>query len=187
MLFRDLDFTISTGQALFIQGKNGSGKTSLLRIICGLLNADSGNLSWCGSPYDNNFYQQMAYVGHSDGLKKELTVLENLQIAQALGGQANSIGEALATINLTAYDHTPTAMLSAGQRRRLSLARLLVTDKILWLLDEPFTAIDKIGVALVQSLLQKHIASGGMLILSSHQPPDLPAAKLQTTNLSPCH
>ena len=170
VLFEGLNFQLQSGQILLLEGKNGSGKTSLLRILCGFREADAGEVRWGDEAInDRNYYADMAYVGHLDGIKKELTVLENLKVCLALGmtGQY-SIAEALRKVHLQGYDDVLVQALSAGQKRRLSLARLLITHNILWILDEPFTSLDKQGIALIESLMMEHCANGGMIVLTSH-------------------
>ncbi len=169
-LFAGLSFQLEAGQILLLEGKNGSGKTSLLRILCGFREADAGEVRWGNEAInDSNYYADMAYVGHLDGVKKELTVLENLKVCLALGmaGQY-SIDEALKKVHLQGYDDVLVQALSAGQKRRLSLARLLITHNILWILDEPFTSLDKQGIALIENLMLEHCANGGMIVLTSH-------------------
>lgn len=170
-LFGDLSFTLQSGEALLLEGSNGSGKTSLLRILCGFREPDEGGLYWCGQPIaDSEFLAQMAYVGHADGLKKELSVLENLRFAAALQQPSGvSIEQALLTVRMAGYDDNRVQTLSAGQKRRISLARLLISRSVLWILDEPFTALDKNGVELIESLIAQHVQRGGMVILTSHQ------------------
>lgn len=170
VLFEELAFELVSGQVLLLEGKNGSGKTSLLRILCGFREPDSGAIHWCGNAVnDSQFYAQMAYVGHLDGIKKELTVLENLKMSVALSSSGQySINEALAKVHMAGYDDVLVQALSAGQKRRLSLARLLITENVLWILDEPFTSLDKQGIALIETLMTEHCASGGMIVLTSH-------------------
>jgi heme exporter protein A len=170
VLFEELTFTLGSGQVLLLEGKNGSGKTSLLRILCGFREPDSGSIHWCGdAANDSQFYAQMAYVGHLDGIKKELTVLENLKMSLALSSPGRySIDEALAKVHMAGYDDALVQALSAGQKRRLSLARLLITENVLWILDEPFTSLDKQGIALIETLMIEHCANGGMIVLTSH-------------------
>ena len=170
VLFDGLNFQLQAGQILLLEGKNGSGKTSLLRILCGFREPDAGEVQWSNEAInDSSYYADMAYVGHLDGVKKELTVLENLKVCLALGisGQY-SIAEALSKVHLQGYDDVLVQALSAGQKRRLSLARLLITHNILWILDEPFTSLDKQGIALIESLMLEHCANGGMIVLTSH-------------------
>ncbi len=189
VLFSELGFSLKQSQMLLLEGKNGSGKTSLLRILCGFREADEGQILWCGQEITHSdYYAKMAYVGHLDGIKKELTVTENLKMALALGKQGRmAIDEALDKVHLQGYDDTLVQSLSAGQKRRLSLARLLITDNILWILDEPFTSLDKQGIQLFESVMSEHIEQDGMIILTSHHDLSLPAVDLQTINLSSCH
>jgi heme exporter protein A len=185
-LFSELDFQLHTGQILLLEGKNGSGKTSLLRILCGFREPDAGQVNWGDEAInDSSYYVDMAYVGHLDGIKKELTVLENLKMSLALGvaGQY-SISDALTKVHLHGYDDALVQALSAGQKRRLSLARLLITHNILWILDEPFTAIDKQGIALIESLMMEHCANGGMIVLTSHHDITLQGVDILRINLS---
>ncbi|MDO9141180.1 MAG: cytochrome c biogenesis heme-transporting ATPase CcmA [Methylobacter sp.] len=186
VLFEQLAFELVAGQVLLLEGKNGSGKTSLLRILCGFREPDAGALHWCGDAVkDSQFYAQMAYVGHLDGIKKELTVLENLKMSLALSSVGHySIDQALNKVHLTGYDDILVQALSAGQKRRLSLARLLITENVLWILDEPFTSLDKQGIALIETLMAEHCANGGMIVLTSHHDIDLPGVDVQRINLS---
>ena len=189
VLFEGLDFKLQNHQVLLLEGKNGCGKTSLLRIICGFREQDAGEFLWCDQlASDSDFYAQMAYVGHLDGIKKELTVAENLKMSLALSQVGKySIDQALEKVHLAGYDDSLVQSLSAGQKRRLSLARLLITKKSLWVLDEPFTSIDKQGIKLIESLMHEHVAGGGMIILTSHHDLLLHEADVQTINLSVCH
>ena len=186
VLFEGLAFELASGQVLLLEGKNGSGKTSLLRILCGFREPDAGQVFWCGGAInDGQYYADMAYVGHLDGVKKELTVLENLKVSLALGlpGQY-SIQQALTKVQLADYDDVLVQALSAGQKRRLSLARLLITQNSLWILDEPFTSLDKQGIVLVESLMSEHCANGGMIVLTSHHDIDLHGVDVQRILLS---
>ncbi len=186
VLFEQLAFTLVSGQVLLLEGKNGSGKTSLLRILCGFREPDAGLIRWCGEAInDSPFYAQMAYVGHLDGIKKELTVLENLRMSLALSSPGQySIHDALAKVHLAGYDDSLVQSLSAGQKRRLSLARLLMTQNVLWILDEPFTSLDKHGIALIETLMAEHCAHGGMIVLTSHHDIDLHGIDVLRINLS---
>ncbi len=188
-LFQSLNFKLKNSQVLLLEGKNGSGKTSLLRIICGFREQDEGELFWCNTLLkDSEYYSELAYVGHLDGVKKELTVLENLKMSLALAQPGKySIEQALQKVHLYGYDDTLVHSLSAGQKRRVSLARLLITKKSLWVLDEPFTSIDKQGIKLIESLMHEHILDGGMIILTSHHDLQLHEADVQKINLSLCH
>ena len=186
VLFEGLAFELVSGQVLLLEGKNGSGKTSLLRILCGFREPDAGEVFWCGDAInDGQYYVDMAYVGHLDGVKKELTVLENLKVSLALGRPGQySIEQALTKVHLADYDDVLVQALSAGQKRRLSLARLLITKNIVWILDEPFTSLDKQGIALIETLMSEHCASGGMIVLTSHHDIELHDVDVQRINLS---
>ena len=186
VLFEELAFELVSGQILLLEGKNGSGKTSLLRILCGFREPDAGDIYWCGDAIkDSRFYAQMAYVGHLDGIKKELTVLENLRMSVALSYSGQySIDQALSKVHLQGYDDILAQALSAGQKRRLSLARLLITENVLWILDEPFTSLDKQGIVLIETLMTEHCANGGMIVLTSHHDIGLPDVDVLRIHLS---
>jgi heme exporter protein A len=188
LLFDNLSFRLQSGEVLLLEGSNGSGKTSLLRILCGLREADAGEINWCGSSIaDSSYFADLAYIGHADGVKRELTVLENLRFALALNTPGMlSIDQALETVQLAGFDDNLVQTLSAGQKRRLSLARLLITHNILWILDEPFTSLDKQGIELIESLISAHVIQGGMVILTSHQDLTLAHLSLQRIHLSSC-
>jgi heme exporter protein A len=188
LLFSGLSFSVQRGQVLLLEGSNGSGKTSLLRILCGFREADAGELFWAGQAINESSYlADMAYVGHADGTKKELSVLENLQFALALNASgAYSIEQALEKVELAGFDDNLVQTLSAGQKRRLSLARLLITHNILWILDEPFTSLDRQGIELIESLIAAHVQQGGMVILTSHHDLNLSQVPLQRIHLDSC-
>jgi heme exporter protein A len=189
ILFEGLNFRLKNNQVLLLEGKNGCGKTSLLRIICGFREQDEGEMFWCDTAIkDSEYYSEMAYVGHLDGVKQELTVLENLKMSLAFSRPGDySIDQALDKVHLSGYDDSLVQSLSAGQKRRLSLARLLITKNRLWILDEPFTSIDKQGIKLIESLMHDHVGDGGMIILTSHHDLALHEADVQKINLSACH
>jgi len=186
VLFEGLAFAVGNGEALLLEGKNGSGKTSLLRIICGFREPDAGEVRWRGAAtHSSDYYADMAYVGHLDGIKKELTVLENLKVSLALAeAGSHSIDEALARVQLSGFDDALVQTLSAGQKRRLSLARLLITRKRLWILDEPFTSLDKHGIALTETLMAEHCTNGGLIVLTSHHDLNLHNVPVQRIHLS---
>lgn len=190
MLFSDLSFTMGSGDLIQVQGSNGSGKTSLLRMLCGMLLPEHGEILWCDSGISENrseFLAQIAYVGHHDGIKKELTPRENLRLVRALGGAQTgpSLDDALEQVGLYGYEDVLTQSLSAGQRRRVALARILVTSARLWVLDEPFTALDQSGRELIERLLEHHAKGGGMAILTTHQAINLAHGSLTPINLDP--
>ncbi|MCQ8128399.1 cytochrome c biogenesis heme-transporting ATPase CcmA [Methylomonas rivi] len=187
-LFSGLSFGLRPGQVLLLEGSNGSGKTTLLRILCGFREADGGEIYWSGRPAaESSYFADMAYVGHADGTKKELTVLENLRFALALSQPGQyGIDQALQKVQLSGYDDNPVQSLSAGQKRRLSLARLLITRNILWILDEPFTSLDKQGMELIETLMDDHAKNGGMVILTSHHDLTFPHLSLQRIHLDSC-
>lgn len=189
VLFSGLSFTLGAGQILLLEGRNGSGKTSLLRILCGFREADTGRILWRGLPIDHHrFRSEMAYVGHLDGIKRELTVAENLCLALAINRPGPlTLEQALDKVQLSGYDDTLVQALSAGQKRRLSLARLLITGTILWILDEPFTSLDKQGIMLIESVMLEHVRGGGIIVVTSHHDVVMENAKLQRINLSACH
>lgn len=188
LLFSKVGFSLLPGQILLLEGSNGSGKTTLLRILCGFREADAGEIFWRGQPMaDSDYFDEMAYVGHADGSKKELSVLENLHFALALNTPGHySIDQALEKVQLAGFDDNPVQTLSAGQKRRLSLARLLITHNQLWILDEPFTSLDKQGVELIENLMMDHTRQGGMVIMTSHQDLTLPHLDLQRVHLDTC-
>lgn len=185
ILFSGLSFAVKAGEILLVEGDNGSGKTSLLRILCGFREPDDGSISWCGETVPHSqYYADMAYVGHADGIKKELTVLENLKLHLALGAPGRmSISAALSKVKLSGYEDTLVQALSAGQKRRLSLARLLMTHTVLWILDEPFTSLDKVGISLIESLMLEHCAQGGMIVMTSHHDVNLPDGNIRRIRL----
>ncbi len=189
VLFEDLSFAVSSGEAIVLEGRNGTGKTSLLRILCGLRRPDEGEVRWHGAPIEKNYvdyYTHMAFVGHMDGIKRELSALENLRISRSLCGAGDMrIEQALEILKLAGYEDIPTYYLSAGQRRRVALARLLATDARLWILDEPFTSLDREGIALVENLMDRHVGAGGAMIMTSHHEVHLSTPNVRILNLSP--
>ena len=173
-IFSGLNFSLEAGQILQVEGHNGSGKTTMLRILCGLTLPTEGRVQWCGEDIRANlpeYYAHLAYVGHAPGIKGELTPLENLNLTMRMdcprkGADAEQVLERL---QLPAYcDDIPCSNLSAGQRRRVALGRLLMLDARLWVLDEPFTALDRSGRRLVEELLSEHAQAGGMAVMTTH-------------------
>lgn len=175
LLFTGLNFQLHSHQLLQIEGANGSGKTSLLRILAGLSLASEGEVRWDGLDILKQrpaYFSQMAYLGHTLGVKADLSPLENLRIALALAGIAfdrDKVCQDLDKVGLAGREDIPARALSAGQKQRVALARLLACPAKLWIMDEPFTALDVSGVALVRSLLEAHLRQGGMAVLTSHQ------------------
>ena len=169
LILSDLDFEIAAGALLLLRGPNGSGKSSLLRLVAGLLPPERGALSWNGAPIGDAeaWHERIAYLGHADAAKPELTPREDLRFWTSMRGRAG--GEAaLDRLGLKSLADVPCRMLSAGQRRRLALARIAASGAQLWLLDEPFNALDEAAVRAVQALLAEHRARGGMALLAAH-------------------
>ena len=170
-LLRGISFSVAPGQLLQLNGPNGVGKTSLLRVIARLLPAESGELFWRGRRADAEYQQHMLYLGHSNALKLDLTALENLRFSAGLQRAITDKQclEALQTLAIPQCADLPARVLSAGQRRRVALARLLISPASLWVLDEPITNLDVAGIVLVESLLSRHLDQGGMIIAAAHQ------------------
>ena len=172
-LFRGLSFTLAPGELIHVTGRNGAGKTTLLRTVCGLSRPAEGAVRWQQQDIrilGDEYHAQLGYVGHANGIQGELTTLENLRFTARLSGQEGvSPVEVLGMLGLAPFSHLPTKVLSQGQKRRLALARLLVTRAPLWVLDEPFTALDTQTVALMEDQIRAHVAARGMVILTSHQ------------------
>lgn len=188
VLFEHLSLSLDGGQMLLVEGRNGSGKTSLLRILTGLKLADEGDILWDGesiSTLTADYYEQVNYVGHHDGVKRELTCLENLRLVQAMGKPADrDLDGVLEQVNLYRYGDTPVSNLSAGQKRRLALARLLVAESKLWILDEPFTSLDKKSMAGFEIMFEQHLLQQGMIVMTSHHDIDMSDSNLQRLDLS---
>jgi heme exporter protein A len=183
LLFEHLDIGLEAGQMLVVEGPNGCGKTSLLRILTGLRLADGGEVLWRGEPIDRlagDYFEQVNYVGHHDGVKHELSCLENLRLARAMGVPSQfELDDVLDQVNLYAYGETEAGSLSAGQKRRLALARLIATDAMLWILDEPFTSLDKASMSLFSGLFERHLQQRGVIVMTSHHDISLPTQALQ--------
>ncbi len=188
VLFEHINLSLETGQMLLVEGPNGSGKTSLLRILTGLKLADEGEVLWRGKSIQKltaDYYEQVNYVGHHDGVKRELTCLENLRLVQAMGKPSGiDLDTALDRVNLYRYGDTEVRNLSAGQKRRLALGRLLVTDSELWILDEPFTSLDVASMGLFKSLFVEHLDNQGLIVMTSHHVIEMPEKQVQHLELS---
>ena len=171
-LFSDLSFSLSAGEIMQIEGPNGSGKTTLLRSLCGLSSRYEGDILWRGESVRRHrpqFFSEMLYLGHAGGIKAALTPRENLTWQAGLRGEDPAdIDRALDQVGLYGFEDMPCYLLSAGQQRRVNLARLFLLPAALWVLDEPFTAIDKQGVKELESWIEQHADNGGMVILTTH-------------------
>jgi heme exporter protein A len=179
-VFSHLDFEAASGQALAVTGPNGSGKTSLLRLIAGLLVPADGSIALEGGDAEMTIAEQAHYLGHRDALKPALSVLENLNFwRDFLGGTASESRAALELVGLDHTSHLPAAYLSAGQRRRLSLARLLAVKRPIWLLDEPTAALDAVGQVIFVGLMGDHLARDGLIIAATHGPLGIAARELK--------
>jgi heme exporter protein A len=168
-VFADLNFSLSGGEALVVTGRNGAGKSSLLRMIAGLVHVAGGRLTLDGGEPDASIGEQSHYVGHQDSVKPSLTVGENLKFwARYLGAGEGTIEAALQAVDLAPLADLPAAYLSAGQRRRLSIARLVAVPRPLWLLDEPTSALDVPSQNRLADLMRSHLAGGGMIVAAAH-------------------
>ena len=173
VLFQNLDFSVAEGEVWQIQGSNGSGKTTLLRILCGLNDEFSGEIQWRGKDQTKarpEFNHEVFYLGHTPAINKTLSPKENLSWFCASRGLTNTdqIKTVLNSFNLYGYEDMPCYLMSAGQQRRVSLARMLLSQAKLWIIDEPFTALDKQGVQELEALLSAHALAGGSIILTTH-------------------
>jgi len=170
-VFRDLSFAVGAGEALLVTGPNAVGKSSLLRLVAGLVRPQEGQLEFAGGDGELTVGEQAHYLGHQDALKPSLSVAENLAFwADFLGGGRTKGAAALAAVGLGVLTHLPATYLSAGQRRRLSLARLIVVERPIWLLDEPTSALDVAGQAMLAELMRAHLAQGGLILAAPHGP-----------------
>ncbi|MGD8111227.1 cytochrome c biogenesis heme-transporting ATPase CcmA [Vibrio sp. NTOU-M3] len=176
VLFESLSFSISSGELVQIEGRNGTGKTTLLRIVAGLGDRDEGEISWNGENIESNrdaYHQDLLFLGHQTGVKRELTAYENLHFYMSVHSKSlvsrDTIYGALTKVGLAGREDVPVAKLSAGQQRRVALARLWLSEQKLWILDEPLTAIDKQGVKVLESLFLSHAENDGIVVLTTHQ------------------
>jgi heme exporter protein A len=175
MLFDALNFELKNGTVLYLQGANGSGKTTLLRTLCGLSQPYAGSLNWCGKNINalaEEYRKNLLYIGHLPGIKEDLNALENLQFSLALTGAKLAPNQATETLNMLGLAKSmslPTRMLSQGQKRRVALARLWLQHLPLWILDEPFTALDAAATDLLKQKIENFANDGGMVVMTSHQ------------------
>jgi heme exporter protein A len=185
-LFRALSFTVQEGELLWVEGRNGAGKTSLLRLVCGLAEPDGGEVRWRGAParaQREGFLGELLYLGHLNALKDDLSVMENLRLAACLAGADASradVEAALAAAGIGALGARAVRALSQGQRRRAALARLwLPGTRPLWILDEPFSALDAEAVQRLAARIAAHLQGGGVALLTTHQEVTLPGARVR--------
>lgn len=188
-LFSGLSFSLEAGTLLHVRGHNGSGKTTLLRTLCGLLTPDAGDIFWNGEQVrrlGEDFHRDTLYFGHLNGIKSDLTAIENLRVAAILDGDqvsADDILDALEEMGLAGFEDLPTKVLSQGQKKRVALARLLLSRAPLWILDEPFTALDVDAVDRLQLLIAEHVARDGLVILTTHQEVPLTSGQIRRLHL----
>ncbi|NKN33538.1 cytochrome c biogenesis heme-transporting ATPase CcmA [Marichromatium bheemlicum] len=187
LLFSALDVEVGSGTLLHVRGRNGSGKTTLLRALCGLFTPERGEIRWRGTSITalgDDYHRDLLYFGHLNGIKGDLTGVENLRVTTTLDGERldeQTLWAALARIGLQGFEDLPTRMLSQGQKKRVALARLVLSRAPLWVLDEPFTALDTTAVALLETLIAEHVADGGIVVLTTHQ--DVPLTSGQVARL----
>jgi len=189
LLFEKLNFKLSNGSVLYLQGANGSGKTTLLRIICGLSKPYEGAVNWCGENINSlaeDYHKHVLYIGHLPGIKEDLTALENLRFSLALSGvevSEDKAAEVLKELGLANGLNLPTRMLSQGQKRRVALARLWLQDLPIWILDEPFTALDANATNMLKQKIEAFANEGGIVVMTTHQEVTLSVAGFQQLNL----
>lgn len=189
-LFKGVGFRLEAGELLFLQGKNGAGKTSLLRMLIGLLPPESGQIQWKGQPIRSladEFRADLCYLGHLNAIKEELTPLENLMAAARLAEEElpeDDALDALEQVGLAGREDLACKYLSQGQKRRVALARLVKEKRPLWVLDEPFVALDLAAVAWLAGLIGAHLQRGGLAVMTTHQLVDIPAGAVKELRLS---
>jgi len=185
LVFAKLSFSLAPGGLLLLRGPNGSGKSSLLRLMAGLLKPEGGDLFWQGAPIRDDpdgYRRRLAFLGHLDAMKPALSAAENL----AFWSGSGAVPSALAALNIAPLAHRPVRLFSQGQRRRLALARILASQSLLWLLDEPANALDDEAITIFARLLANHRQSGGMAVIALHGESDLPdAATLNLADFAP--
>ena len=178
-LFSGVGFRLGDGELMYLQGRNGTGKTSLLRVLCGLLPPAGGEICWRGQPIKRlgeDYRRELCFLGHHNAIKEELTPLENLSTSAALAAtplDTEQALDALAQLGLAGREDLPCRYLSQGQKRRVALSRLVFDRRPLWLLDEPFVALDTAAVELVAGLIGAHLQRGGLAVLTTHQPVEI--------------
>lgn len=188
-LIEHLHFVLEPGMLLHVRGPNGCGKTTLLRALCGLFEPQAGEIRWNGAnirSLQEEYSREVLYLGHLNGIKHELSGIENLQIAATLDGDsvaAAQVWEALQRMGLAGFEDLPAKVLSQGQKKRVALARLLLSQARLWILDEPFTALDAGAVELLQALVVAHVDAGGMAVLTTHQEVPLTRGRIRHLDL----
>ena len=188
-LFQGIDCTLQSGRWLHVVGANGVGKTSLLRMLCGLAPIDSGDIWWNGTSISSNpaaYRRDLCYLGHLNALQESMTVHENLAFSSALGGfmpDAAQISDLLHRFGVGGRAQQLVRYLSQGQKRRVALSRLALSPARLWVLDEPFVAMDEAGIRMLADLIAQHLSTGGMAVLTSHQQVDIGALPAQTLEL----
>jgi heme exporter protein A len=190
-LFAGLEFVLAAGSLMRVAGPNGTGKTSLLRMLCGLLEPAAGEVRWHGRnirQQREEYWKDLVYVGHLNGVKEDLTVFENLKVAQAVAGRNvddAALHRALDAVGLSDFEHALARRLSQGQRRRVALARLFATTTApLWIRDEPFIALDQRGVASLSDRIASHVGNGNMVVLVTHQDVAIDAPRQQHIELA---
>lgn len=189
-LFSNLSFALEAGSFAQLTGPNGSGKTSLLRMLCGLLEPAEGEIRWQGAnirSLGEEYFSAITYIGHGHGVKDELSAAENLRVSSGLNGIEISGKEAaniLGQVGLAGRESLPARVLSQGQRRRLALARLLICNTTLWVLDEVLTSLDKAAIGLITSVIDEHLSRGGMAIVATHQELSMSASSFQRIELA---
>lgn len=190
LLFKSVGFELNAGGLLYVLGENGSGKTSLLRLLCGFLRPEEGAVFWREENIKQDpeaYLSDLLYIGHLNGLKDDLTALENLLMSTRLAGYESDAERALAALAAIGLDrcaNLPVRVLSQGQKRRVALARLWLTDTLLWVLDEPFSALDAASVDVLALRLSQHMLNGGMTIITTHQNVTIGAQFTQTLRLN---
>lgn len=189
VLFKRIGFNLDRGGLLYVMGENGSGKSSLLRLLCGLMQPEIGSVAWQGrkmTARDEAFQSELFYLGHLNGLKDDLSATENLQTNARLAGDKSDMQHVLAAldaIGIAQCANLPVRILSQGQKRRVALARLWLTNRCLWVLDEPFATLDDASVGRLVALINQHLATGGMVIVTTHQDVAINTQSIQVLRL----